>query len=231
MSPTDRSDERMEEPRTHGDIDRQRDYLHGVDQVARVAGPRSEGQDLPVGQRVRQIREQKGLTLTDLAQRTGLMEQFLADIEAETASPPLGVLVKLGKALGMKMGTLIASGEERPYTVVRSSERQAMSRLSSQRGTAYGYSYQSLAPKKKNRSMDPFVVTLEQAAQDVPPSSHEGEEFIFVLEGSMEALVGEAMEILGPGDSIYYDSSEPHLLRPHGEGPTRILAVIYSQDR
>jgi quercetin dioxygenase-like cupin family protein len=141
------------------------------------------------------------------------------------------MLIKLGKALDMKLGTLIASGEDRPYTVVRVSERQAMSRYASQRGNAYGYTYEALAPHKKNRSMEPFLVTLREAAEDVPPATHDGEEFIHVLEGQMEAIVGEAREILSPGDSIYYDSTVPHLLRPHGEVPTVILAVIFASGR
>ena len=158
-------------------------------------------------------------------------EAALAEIEDDAASPPLGTLIKLGKALGMKLGTLIAGGEDRPYTVVRAAERPSMSRFASQKGSAYGYSYEALAPKKKNRSMEPFLVTLNKADDKVEPSSHDGEEFIFVLDGSMEALVGPAREVLGPGDSIYYDSSEPHLLRPVGEEPARILAVIFSQAR
>ena len=213
------------------DSSRQSDYLSGVAKVAALAGPSQVDLDMPVGRRVREFREQKGLSLADLAQRTGLDQSVLADIEGETASPPLGVLIKLGKALDMKLGTLIATGEDRPYTVVRVGERQAMSRYASQKGTAYGYSYQALAPQKRNRSMEPFLVTLQKADDLVEPSSHDGEEFIFVLEGGMEALVGGAVEVLEPGDSIYYDSSEPHLLRPHGEGPTLILAVIYSQAR
>ncbi|MFZ5587537.1 MAG: cupin domain-containing protein [Thermodesulfobacteriota bacterium] len=221
----------MDQMGSFTDSARESDYLRGVAKVAAAGQPEPADDGLPVGQRVRQIREHKGLTLTDLAQRTGLAEEMLAEIEQASFSPPLGVLVKLGKALDMKLGTLIANGEDRPYTVVRVQERQAMSRFASQRGTAYGYSYQALAPKKKNRSMEPFIVTLEKAGTDAPPSAHDGEEFIFVLDGQMEALVGDAREILGPGDSIYYDSTEPHLVRPHGDGPTRILAVIYSQDR
>jgi mannose-6-phosphate isomerase-like protein (cupin superfamily) len=138
------------------------------------------------------------------------------------------MLIKLGKALGMKLGTLIAGGEDRPYTVVRVADRQSMSRYASQKGTAYGYSYESLAPQKKNRSMEPFLVTLQKAVAGVAPSSHDGEEFIFVLEGHMEAIVGDAREVLSPGDSIYYDSTVPHLLEPYGDGPTRILAVLYA---
>jgi len=210
---------------------RQYDYLRGVAKVAALAGPSQADLDMPVGKRVRSLREEKGLTLADLAQRTGLSETVLGEIEDEAASPPLGVLVKLGKALDMKLGTLIASGEDRPYTVVRVAERPAMSRFASQKGTAYGYSYEALAPKKKNRSMEPFLVTLNKAGDMVEPTSHDGEEFIFVLDGRMEALVGEAREVLEPGDSIYYDSTEPHLLRPVGDTPARILAVIYSQGR
>lgn len=210
---------------------RQDDYLRGVAKVAALAGPSQADLDTPVGKRVRALREEKGLSLADLAQRTGLSEKALGEIEDEAASPPLGVLIKLGKALGMKLGTLIASGEDRPYTVVRAAERPAMSRFASQKGTAYGYSYQALAPQKKNRSMEPFLVTLNKADDQVEPSNHDGEEFIFVLDGRMEALVGDAREVLEPGDSIYYDSTEPHLLRPVGEEPARILAVIFSQGR
>ncbi|MBI5521694.1 MAG: cupin domain-containing protein [Desulfarculus sp.] len=210
---------------------RQDDYLRGVAKVAALAGPSQADLDTPVGKRVRALREEKGLSLADLAQRTGLSETALGEIEDEAASPPLGTLIKLGKALGMKLGTLIASGEDRPYTVVRAAERPAMSRFASQKGTAYGYSYEALAPQKKNRSMEPFLVTLNKADDQVEPSSHDGEEFIFVLDGRMEALVGDAREFLEPGDSIYYDSTEPHLLRPVGDEPARILAVIFSQGR
>ncbi|MFH1033664.1 MAG: cupin domain-containing protein [Pseudomonadota bacterium] len=210
---------------------RQNDYLRGVAKVAALAGPSQADLDTPVGQRVRALRQEKGLSLADLAQRTGLSEKVLGEIEDDLASPPLGLLIKLGKALGMKLGTLIASGEERPYTVVRAQERPAMSRFASQKGSAYGYSYQALAPEKKNRSMEPFLVTLNKAGELLEGSSHDGEEFIFVLEGRLEALVGQAREVLEPGDSIYYDSTEPHLLRPVDEEPVRILAVIYSQER
>ncbi len=206
------------------------EYLRGVADMAGEAEQPGVAEE-PPGRRIRKIREAKGLSLTDVAKRTGLAEQMLREIEGEQANPPLGVLVKLGKALDMKLGTLIASGEDRPYTVVRVTERQGMSRYPHTRETSYGYSYQALAPKKKNRSMEPFMVTLRSTGEEVIPSTHDGEEFIYVIDGSMEAIVGDAMEILGPGDCIYYDSTQPHLVRPHGKGPTTILAVIYTQER
>lgn len=213
-----------------GTTRRESDFLDYVGEVAGVDQPTEMDQSMPVGQRVKAIREQKGLTLQDLSQRTGLEVERLGRIEDETASPPLGVLIKLGKGLNMSFGTLIAGGEERPYTVVRKSDRKAMSRFASQRGTSYGYSYEALAPEMKNRSMEPFIVTLHQADEDVPLSSHDGQEFIFVMQGQMEALVGDKREVLEPGDCIYYQSSEPHLVRPADEGPTVILAVIYGGD-
>lgn len=209
---------------------RENDFLAGVDAVA--AGQEAPADpSVPVGQRIRQFREGKGLSLEDLAQRTGLPQEMLFEVENETASPPLGVLVKLGKALDMRWGTLISGGGDRAYTVVRTKDRQKMSRQASQKGTTYGYTYETLAPHKTNRSMEPFIVTLQPTGTEAAPSAHDGQEFVYVLDGVMEALVDDAMEILSPGDSIYYDSTVPHLLRPHGDQPVQILAVIYSPDK
>lgn len=213
-----------------GNNSREDDFLAGVDAVA--AGQEAPADPaIPVGQRIRQFREGKGLSLEDLAQRTGLPVEMLSEVENETASPPLGVLVKLGKALDMRWGALISGGGDRSYTVVRTADRQKMSRQASQKGTTYGYTYETLAPHKTNRSMEPFIVTLQPTGGEAAPSSHDGQEFIYVLDGVMEALVDDAVEILSPGDSIYYDSTVPHLLRPHGAHPVQILAVIYSPDK
>ena len=213
----------------HGNS-REDDFLAGVDAVAAGQGAAQDA-SLPVGKRIVQARETLGLSLDDLSQRTGLPVEALAEIESEATAPPLGVLVKLGKALDMRWGTLISGGGERPYTVTRVADRQQMSRQGAAKRTSYGYTYETLAPHKTNRSMEPFIVTLEAASQEVEPSTHDGQEFVYVLDGAMEALVDDAVEVLGPGDSIYYDSSVPHVLRPHGAGPAKILAVIYSQEK
>ena len=59
-------------------------------------------------------------------------------------------------------------------------------------------------------------------------SSHEGEEFVYVLDGAIEIEYGKDLHVLQPGDSIYYDSIVPHQLRAHGDTPARILAVVYT---
>lgn len=204
----------------------QDDFLRGVE---KVAGAKAETiDDTPIGPRIKILREQQGLSLEDVAQRTGLAGAEIVDIEAGETSPPLGVLIKLGKALGTELGTLFATGKAVPYVIVRQQQRTQMHRRPADRDTSYGYSYEHLAQAKCNRTMEPFVVTLKPNTEVKPPSSHDGEEFIFVLSGKMEALVGEASEVLEPGDSIYYDSSVPHLVRAFGDEPAQILAVLTS---
>ena len=181
---------------------------------------------IPVGERVRTIREQKGLTIEDLASRTGYDTAMIKQIEENMISPPLGALVRLSKALDMKMGYLISSGTSKPFSIIRKQDRKPISRYASKKGVRYGYAYESLAPDKKDRTMEPFLVTLEPADEEPLPSTHDGEEFIFVLDGEMEVRLGEEKHILHVGDCIYYDSTHPHLVKTVGNKNTRILAVL-----
>jgi quercetin dioxygenase-like cupin family protein/DNA-binding XRE family transcriptional regulator len=193
---------------------------------------RAEAIDEPesVGRRVRKVREEKNLTLGDVAQRTGLDSGYLDRIETEQVSPPLGALIKLAKALDMKLGRFISTGEVRPYTIVRKGERKVISRYTSAQEDQYGYTYESLAPDKKDRHMEPFVVTLVPSRARTDVSTHAGQEFIYVLEGAMEVTLEDHTEVLHPGDSIYYDSQIPHLVTCHGEQETTILAVLYTEE-
>ena len=79
--------------------------------------------------------------------------------------------------------------------------------------------------------MEPFLVTLTPAeSPQVEPNQHIGEEIIFVLEGKVEVSLLDKTEILNPGDSIYYDSTMPHIVSCHGKEPATILAVIYAKE-
>jgi quercetin dioxygenase-like cupin family protein len=144
-------------------------------------------------------------------------------------SPPLGTIIKLAKALEMKMGYFISGHEDLPYTIVRKNDRKLVSRYDAQRSDKYGYEFTSLAPYKKNRHMEPFIVKLEPTDIEEERSTHDGQEFIYVLEGSMEVRLGEEVHLLQPGDAIYYDSTVPHLVKCHGKETTRILAVLYAE--
>ncbi len=193
-------------------------------------GHEAREEDIPVkvGERVRQVRERRGLSLKDISQRTDIDEAALQQIEEGQIAPPLGTVIKLAKALEMKMGYLISGEEQEAYTIVRHHDRRLVSRFDSKKGKHYGYEYESLAPHKKDRHMEPFLVTLEPANTEGERSTHDGQEFIFVLSGKMEVRLGEEIHVLEPGDAIYYDSSVPHLVKCSGAGTTKILAVLYT---
>jgi len=189
------------------------------------AAPRVQKRTL--GERIREARELRGLTLEDLSSRSGIPVDGLERIESNRATPPLGQLVRLGKALEMKMGYLLSAGVDKPMCVVRADSRPKVARHGKQLSEQYGYVYESLAPEKANRQMEPFLVTM-MPTEFGEFSTHDGQEFIFVLEGEIRAQVGKDIETLRPGDSIYYDSAQPHLVKCYGEKPAKIIAVIYA---
>jgi len=185
--------------------------------------------ELRVGEKIRELREQKGLSLQDMATRTGYTAALLSQVENHLISPPLGALIKIAKALEVKVGTFFGDEPRESYAIVRKDERKHISRYASKEGVSYGYSYESLGFDKKDRQMEPFLVTLEPATvKSEKLSAHDGEEFIFILEGEMEAILGDHKDVLYPGDSIYYDSAIPHKVQCHREIPTKILAVIWT---
>jgi transcriptional regulator with XRE-family HTH domain len=185
--------------------------------------------ELTIGEKIRDLREKRGFSLQDMANRTGYSSAILSQIENHMVSPPLGSLIKLAKALEVKVGTFFGDEPRESYAIVRKDERRSISRFASKEGVSYGYSYESLGFDKKDRHMEPFLVTLEPATvKSEKLSTHDGEEFIFVLEGEMEAILGTHKDILSAGDCIYYDSTIPHKVQCHRDVPTRILAVIWT---
>ncbi len=180
-----------------------------------------------LGERIRTARETRGLTLEDISSRTGIDVPTLRRIESSETAPPLGQLIRLGKALDMKMGYFISPGVDKPMTVVHKDKRRAVARYGQKKQEQYGYSYESLAPEKANRMMEPFIVTLLPTdAEEF--SAHDGQEFLFVLEGEMKVQVGDQVEFLRPGDAVYYDSNQPHLVKSATRTKTTILAVLYT---
>ena len=187
-------------------------------------------QYLQIGEKIKRFREDNNFTLRDMAERTGLSTAVLSQIENHLISPPLGTLIRLTRALDLSPGHFFDQHPDKAFTIVRQAERRPASRFASKRGIQYGYSYESLGHDMKDRHMEPFLVTLEPATLASPkPASHDGEEFLLVLEGEMEVTLGDHSDVLQPGDAIYYDSSIPHLVQCKGNEKARILAVIYSE--
>jgi transcriptional regulator with XRE-family HTH domain len=184
---------------------------------------------LQIGEKIKRFREDHALTLKEMADRTGLSTAVLSQIENHLISPPLGTLIRVTRALDLRPGHFFDEHPDKPFTIVRKEERRPASRFASKRGIQYGYSYESLGHDMKDRHMEPFLVTLEPATLASPkPAAHDGEEFLFVLEGEMELTLGEHSDVLQAGDAVYYDSKIPHLVQCKGKKKAVILAVIYS---
>ncbi len=213
----------------YGQDPHETDLLEGISRTSDLALESEE--PTAVGERIRKLRELKGLSLDDVSQRTGLQTKMLQSIETDAVAPPLGTLTKLARALEMKMGYLLTGDASKPFVITRKDERKPVSRHAAEQQHKYGYSYLSLSPGMRDHSMEPFLVTLAPSAEDMPGSVHEGEEFIYVLEGEMEVIIGKDRAILYPGDTIYYQSSIPHLVKCREGKPTRILAVLFTETK
>ncbi len=187
--------------------------------------------DIKIGEKIKDLRSAKGMSIKDVSQKSGISESILTKIEDHLISPPLGNIVRLAKVFDVAIGDIFGDSADSPFCIVRSGDRKAVSRFASTDGKSHGYSYEALGQQKKNRQMEPFLVTLTPAdSPQAEPNQHVGEEFIFVLEGKVEVKLADHTDVLDPGDSIYYDSSMPHVVSCHGDKPATILAVIYAKE-
>jgi len=198
------------------------DYFE--DLTGKIDTPEKEGME-EIGNRVRRLRESKGLSLAELSNLTGFEEDLLEKIEKQEVYPQLGTAIRLSKALESAFGRLVSGVGDRLYSITRKEEEKVVSRSTGRAGTQKLYTYKSLAPEVKGRHMEALLVQLEEnPGGDL--SVHDGEEFIYVLEGTVVMQVGEDRFELEPGDSVYYLSTTPHLIAAK-TGQARILAVLY----
>lgn len=178
-----------------------------------------------IGERVKALRKEKGLSLDELSKLTGFDVDLLNRIEKSEIQPQLGTVMKLSKALDSAFGRLVSGVGDRLYSVTRRQEQKVVSRSTSRKGKKKIYTYKSLAPEVKGRHMEALIVQLEENP-DEQMSVHEGEEFIYILEGVTIFKIGEDRFELEPGDSVYYLSTTPHLIAAKS-GRATILAVLY----
>jgi len=178
-----------------------------------------------VGKRIRLLREERGISIEDLSHLTGFAIARLNDIENGVEKPQLGTVMKLSKALDAAVGRLVSGIGTKLYSITRKDERKTVSRSGSNTGKQNVYSYMSLAPEVQGRHMEALIVQLEKTP-DKEISIHNGEEFIFVLEGVVNLTIGQDTYDLDPGDSAYYLSTTSHFITAKTEKAT-ILAVLY----
>ncbi|MGL4293687.1 MAG: cupin domain-containing protein, partial [Bacteroidales bacterium] len=147
-----------------------------------------------------------------------------------TEIPSLAPLIKVARAFGVRLGTFLDDQEDNGPVVCRNNHtNEAISFSNNNCASRKHMNYHSLSNNKAGRHMEPFMIQVAPKSDvDFVLSSHEGEEFILVLEGNVEITYGEETYQLAQGDSIYYDSIVPHLLSSKDNCEARVLAVIYT---
>ena len=181
-----------------------------------------------VGSKVRALRKEKRYTLLDMVTKTGLQKSLLEEIEAGDVVPPVATLLKLAKALNVGMAYFF---EEEIVTdkiaVNRKADRIRLQKRPHHHEGEVDYIYESLEMKKADKRMEPlFVEFLPMDVSRMVFMNHAGEEFLYLLEGTLEFRTDDRVEVLHPGDSLYFESDINHSFRSLEDGPAKAIVVV-----
>ena len=184
-----------------------------------------------IGSKIRGLRETKNLSVEEIAERSGLTVEQINSIENDVNLPSLGPLIKIARALGVRLGTFMDDSDALGPIVTRAKDREADSSISFSNGAVDArkhMEYHPLAQQKAGRHMEPFIIDINpEESPEFQLSAHEGEEFIYVMQGEVEIVYGKETYKLGEGDSIFYDSIVKHHVHGAPGKSAKILAVVY----
>ena len=184
-----------------------------------------------VGSKIKSLRESRGVSLEELSEKSGISIAQIELIESDTNFPSLAPLIKIARALGVRLGTFLDDQEEVGAVITRKQDnsQSTISFSNNAMNARTHMHYQSLSKSKADRHMEPFIIDIEATDEtNYEVSSHEGEEFIFVMEGTVEVAYGKKHHVIEAGDSIYYDSIVPHHVHGFQGQAAKILAVVYT---
>ena len=184
-----------------------------------------------VGAKIKGLRETKNLSIDVIAERSGLTVEQIESIENDVNLPSLGPLIKIARALGVRLGTFMDDNDALGPIVCRAEDREKDSSISFSNGATDARNhmeYHPLAQLKAGRHMEPFVIDINpEENPNFQLSDHEGEEFIYVMQGEVEIVYGKETYTLKEGDSIFYDSIVKHHVHGAPGKSAKILAVVY----
>lgn len=182
--------------------------------------------DKHLGNTLRHLRLENGLTIAEVATRASLSRGMLSKIENGLTSPSLEKLEHLANALGVTLSKLFHDYDtpKGGAQYVKNGEGMEVVR----RGTKSGHTYHLLAyDQGPQKLFEPFLISLEEESEVFDPFEHSGIEFIYMLEGKLEYTVGDERYILNPGDSLTFNAEQPHRPETKIKMPIRYLAIIY----
>ncbi|MDW7709295.1 MAG: XRE family transcriptional regulator [Deferrisomatales bacterium] len=186
-------------------------------------------EEFHIGAKIKALRQTRKKTLQEVADETGFSPALISQVENNNVSPPIATLARIAKVLGVRVGYFFRDeGPEEAYEVIRREARPAVTRVISSTGGDHGYTYHALTHRKRDKIMEPFLLSVDAGMRDEQTLySHEGEEFLLVLEGEAELLLDRERIVLRQGDSVYFESTLRHRLLAHGPaGGAKVLAVL-----
>jgi len=170
-----------------------------------------EALSVKIGSKIRGLRKERKMTIQELAERTGLTKSLISQVETSKATPSLGSLLAMAKALGSTLGHFFEEGDDENGILVKKDGRKAVR-------TNSKVTYFLLSPDLRNKRVEFLYVVFERGGTTERLHSHEGEEYVLVLKGRVEIVFENESYMLEEGDSIFIDSQKPHLSRNGASG-------------
>ena len=184
-----------------------------------------------LGSKIKGIRESRNLSVEEIAESSGLTVDQINSIENDENLPSLGPLIKIARAMGVRLGTFMDDNDALGPVICRAKDREKESSISFSNGAVDArkhMEYHQMAQQKAGRHMEPFVIDINpEDKTEFNLSAHEGEEFIYVMNGEVEIEYGKEKYTLHEGDSIFYDSIVKHHVHGAPGKSAKILAVVY----
>ena len=182
-----------------------------------------------IGNKIKDLRDSANLSIEEMAINIGVNTSQLELIESNQISPTLSMLMKISRVFGIRLGTILDGTEDNSPTVCNHSHMQpTISTSNDNTDIREHLNFYSLAKNKSDRNMEPLIIDVQYLDDTNKMSNHEGEEFMYVLEGEIKITYGTDTYNLKKGESIYYDSIVPHIITTPSESQkAKVLAVLY----
>lgn len=182
--------------------------------------------DQYIGIKVKQARLDAGLKIADVAKLSAISQGMVSKIENAQVSTSLDTLQRLCSAIGMTLSQLFNEYDKPEGSAHFTKAGEGLEVVG--RGTKKGHKYQLLAYQRGGqRSVEPFLVTMDDLSEVFPTFSHAGEEFIYLVEGSLIYQHGKNHYEMNPGDSLVFDGNIPHGPLKLLEVPIKLLSIIH----
>jgi len=178
-------------------------------------------QIIQIAERLRGLRDALDLTISQAAEKCGISEDDYTRYESGNSDIPLSFICEVAQAFGVETTALISGNDPHSlaYFVTRKGNGATVQRTKV-------YKYQSLAQGFRHANAEPFEVTVEPNDKPFHLNSHSGQEFNFILEGTVQLQIAGNNIVLNEGDSIYFDANKPHGMKALNQKNVRFLAVI-----